>query len=263
MNTKPFPALFISHGSPLMATDNSDTARFLEVLGRQLPKPDAILVFSAHFDLDGEVVITGNPNPAVIHDFYGFPEELYHLDYPAPGAPELAKQIVSTLVEGGVTARLDPQQGWDHGVWIPLRLLYPQADIPVVQVSISTQAGPEFNHHLGKLLAALRNERVLFIGSGGASHNLAEYFTPSPSPDRADKVNRFTHWVDEQLEKGYQQALLNYQELAPELSFNHPTQEHFTPLFPIIGSSTNHKAICLHHAIDNEVLAMNAYLFEQ
>ena len=136
-NIKRFPSLFVSHGSPMMAIEESVTNTFLTSLGDKLPTPSAIVVFSAHFDVSDEVVITSSEKPATIHDFYGFPEALYKLNYPAPGSPKLAQQVTDLLVEGGINASLDAQQGWDHGVWIPLKLMFPKADIPIVQVSIT------------------------------------------------------------------------------------------------------------------------------
>jgi len=261
MNKEKQPAFFISHGSPMLAIDNSETAQFLSKLGQTIAPPKAIVVFSAHLDIADDVIITSGNKPDLIYDFYGFPQPLYEIKYPAPGSPVLANKMATILKAGGVSPRLDSTLGWDHGVWMPLYLMFPEANIPIVQISISSALGSKHNYTIGNLLASLREEGVMFIGSGGISHNLRELFSAQPTPNREKKVDMFTSWVAEQLEQKNPEALVNYMDEAPYVLFNHPTQEHFLPLINILGSTKNEKVSRIHNAIQNEVLALDAYQF--
>jgi len=165
------PTLFLSHGSPMLAIEDSPTGRFLDGLGDSLPRPRAIVVASAHY-LAGAPRIGANPSPATHHDFGGFPAPLYAIQYPATGDPALAAAIAKLLGNTGIPATIDPQQRLDHGVWVPLRRMYPQADIPVVPLSIQPDTDAQAHYRLGQALAPLRDQGVLIIGSGGYSHNL-------------------------------------------------------------------------------------------
>lgn len=253
------PALFISHGSPMMAIEESKTSRFLQKLGKSLTRPKAIVVFSAHFDLLNEIVITAGKNPKTIQDFYGFPSPLYSIQYNAPGSPDLAKRIAERFKYAGLDPILDEQQGWDHGLWIPLRLMFPAADIPIVQISINSAQGARRNYEHGKLMASLREENILIIGSGNVSHNLREFYNPSPGSDK--RVKTFTDWVNDQLSNAYLESLLNYMNEAPDVLFNHPTQEHFLPLIAALGSSETGRGEMIHQDAERGILAMDAYRF--
>ncbi|MGF1718462.1 dioxygenase [Vibrio kyushuensis] len=273
MNTNKQPAYFISHGSPMLAIDNSETALFLQSLGQSISKPKAIVVFSAHLDTQESITITSAKNPTLIYDFYGFPAPLYDIQYPAPGDPKLAQRIDSMIREKGLSSNLDSQLGWDHGVWMPLNLMFPLADVPVVQVSISSALGPEVNYLLGQALAPLRNEGVMLIGSGGISHNLRELSSTRPTPNREGKMKEFTSWIETKLSEGDHPSLLNYLDDAPYTLFNHPTQEHFLPLLAVLGSTldetdssekvanSSDKVQRLHSGVQHEILAMDAYQF--
>lgn len=255
------PALFISHGSPMMAVEKSKTALFLQQLGRRIARPKAIIVFSAHFDKPQDVVITSGQAPETIHDFYGFPSALYDIHYHAPGSPELAEKIAVLFKQQGIKPILDSEQGWDHGVWIPLKLLFPEADIPVVEISINSRLGAAANYRYGQIVSTLREQGVLIIGSGGISHNLSEVFNPNPSADKTKRVLTFTNWVKNKLSTGNIQSLLNYLNEAPHVLFNHPSQEHFLPLFAALGSSDPSAVKRIHKDIEYGVLAMDAYQF--
>ncbi len=263
MNTARQPTVFVSHGSPMMAVEDSLTARFLTELGKQLDRPKAVIVFSAHFDLVRDIVITAGELPKTIHDFYGFPEPLYQIEYPAHGATTLAKQVADKLKSHGFDPILDPEQGWDHGVWIPLRHMYPDADIPVVQISINSRLGAKVNYQLGQALSAFRDEDVLILGSGGISHNLREVFNPAPDPKGEEKVEAFTEWVNEKISSHDIDALLDYEKQAPYVAFNHPTAEHLMPLFPVLGSSDGYQVGArIHKDTEMRILALDAYMFE-
>ncbi|NGN99831.1 dioxygenase [Grimontia sp. S25] len=256
------PVLFLSHGGPTLAVDNSDASRFMKSLGGTLNKPKAIVIFSGHLDSDDDVVITSGASPSVIYDFYGFPKPLYELTYPAPGAPDLAYKIADMVSASGYSAVLDEDLGWDHGVWIPLRLIYPDADIPVVQVSISSKQGAKMNYELGKMLAPLRKENVLLIGSGAITHNLREIFSRQKTPNGSAMAEAFTDWIAHKLENKDHEAVVNYLTDAPNARFNHPTDDHFLPLVAALGASGEDDAVRIHQSWqDDKLLAMDAYRF--
>lgn len=248
------PALFVSHGSPMLAMDQTQPAHgFLRELGSTLPRPQAILVISAHWDSSAPR-ITGAPRPDTIHDFYGFPAPLYEIHYPAAGNPALAKDVMDLLQPRAV---VDPIRGLDHGAWVPLLLMYPQYDIPVVQLSLQTPLGPEHHLKIGEALKSLRERGVLIIGSGGATHNLREYFN---SAEDHKPYEDFSSWLNDALTRGDREALLDYRRRAPQAARCHPTEEHFMPLFVTLGAGGS-KARRLHHSFDR-TLCMDAYLFE-
>ncbi|TYK67080.1 DODA-type extradiol aromatic ring-opening family dioxygenase [Colwellia echini] len=254
------PALFISHGSPMMAIAESKTSLFLQKLGKSLVRPKAIIMFSAHFDRANDIVITAGENPTTIHDFYGFPAPLYNIQYNAPGSPGLAKKIAKRFEQVGLHPILDEQQGWDHGLWIPLRLMLPTADIPIVQVSINSALGADANYEYGKLMASLRDENILIIGSGNVTHNLAEFSRPSVGSEK--RVKAFTKWVNEKVSSAQIESLIDYMNAAPDALFNHPTQEHFLPFIAALGASETGKGELIHQDIEHGILAMDAYRFE-
>ncbi|HDM8047603.1 dioxygenase [Vibrio fluvialis] len=260
--TQRMPALFLSHGSPMMAIEHSETTEFFQQLGTKLPKPKAIVIFSAHFDRRGPVVITSGHTLGTIHDFYGFPQPLYDIEYPAQGAPELALKAEKMLKDAGIPVKLDKDQGLDHGAWIPMLYLYPNIDVPIIQVSINSAMDAVAHFEIGRWLRPLREEGVLFVGSGGISHNLREIFSPMPDPNRVSKVNQFTNWVSEQLARGNVDALLDYLDQGPHARFNHPTPDHYLPLPSVLGTSYEDEiGQVLHRAIDLEILALDAYGF--
>lgn len=245
----------------MLALEKSKTSLFLKQLGNQFSRPKAIVVFSAHFDKPEDIIITSGKHPKTIHDFYGFPEPLYNMQYKAPGSPQLAKRIADLFNSQGIKAQLDSQQGWDHGLWIPLQLIYPAADIPVVEISINSRLGSKAHYQYGKVVSELREQQVMIIGSGGISHNLSEVFKPTATNQGTEKVQVFTHWVKDKLIHGDIASLLNYQNEAPQLRFNHPTQEHFMPIFAVLGSSDLQNIEQIHADIEYQVLAMDAYQF--
>ena len=167
------PALFLSHGAPTLAVEETAETRAWAALAAELPRPRAILAVSAHWDTDSPMVSTA-ARPATIHDFTGFPAELYAQRYPAPGDPALAARVVKLLGAAGLACGTDPERGLDHGAWVPLKWMYRAADIPVTQLSVQSRRGAAHHHALGKALASLRDDGVLVLGSGGIVHNLRE-----------------------------------------------------------------------------------------
>ena len=224
------PTLFISHGSPMLALEPGASGIALARLARELPRPRAILVVSAHWE-SGHLLVTGAAQPETWHDFYGFPEELYALRYPAPGAPALAAEVVELLDTAGFQATLDPRRPFDHGVWVPLSLMYPAADIPVIQLSLPSRHGPQLQTRLGQALAGLRERDVLLIGSGSITHNLRELDWHAGPDTVMPWAGAFRQWMVEQLAASDEQALHDYRQRAPEAVRNHPSDEHLLPLF--------------------------------
>lgn len=260
------PSLFVSHGSPMMALEPSPARDFLAGLGDSLPRPRAILVVSSHHDAawnGGHVTVTSNAQPETIHDFGGFPAELFAMQYPAPGDPELAERVVELVRGAGMDASIDPERGIDHGAWVPLILAYPDADIPVVQLAINSPASPEWHHALGRAIAPLRDEGVLIIGSGNTTHNLHAYmrFRPAIDAPAPDWVSGFAEWLSERLAEGDVDAALHAVERAPHGRDNHPTMDHIDPLFVAIGAGNGDAARRIHSSTTYAVLNMDAYAF--
>jgi 4,5-DOPA dioxygenase extradiol len=258
------PTLFVSHGSPMLAIDDSAARRFLQELGGRLPTPTAVIVVSAHYDTP-MTAITAAEWPETIHDFGGFPDELYRLRYPAPGSPELARDIAARLTAAGSQVLLDPRRGFDHGAWIPLSLMYPRADVPIVQVSIGSERSPEQHHATGRALRELRDTGVLILGSGGATHNLALYFQSRGPTDEAappEWVEAFNEWTAGAIAARRVDDLFRYAERAPYAAQNHPTAEHYLPLFVTLGAAHDDEpGVRIHASYDRGLLSLDAYAF--
>lgn len=259
MNTS-FPLLFVSHGAPTFAIEPGLAGPKLAELGRELPKPDAIVVLSPHWMTRGEVSVTASTAPKTIHDFGGFPDALYQVSYPAPGAPELASHIVDLLQTAGWKSRLDPTRGLDHGAWVPLLYLAPDANIPVVQVSMSATLDTRSAWQLGLALKPLREMNVLIVASGSLTHNLYEF--RGSTIHGADYVKQFAAWTAKTLQAGNIDQLLDYKQYAPSAERAHPTDEHFLPLFIALGAAgKSYQTLVLDGGITHGVLAMDSYLF--
>lgn len=259
MNTS-FPLLFVSHGAPLFAIEPGLAGPRLAELGRELPRPDAIVILSPHWMTRGEVNVTASTAPQTIHDFGGFPDELYQLRYPAPGAPILAAHIVKLLQAAGWTSRLDHQRGLDHGAWVPLMYLAPEADIPVVQVSMPARLDTHQAWKLGEALKPLRDMNVLIVASGSLTHNLYEF--RGATREGADYVKAFAAWTAQTLRAGQTDQLLDYRQQAPCAERAHPTDEHFLPLLIALGAAgERYDTRVLEGGVSYGVLAMDSYLF--
>jgi 4,5-DOPA dioxygenase extradiol len=230
-----------------------------KALGERLPRPKAILIASAHWETNLPM-LTGSDKPETIHDFYNFPEPLYRLRYPAPGAPEVAKRAQSLLKDAGFTAAIDGCRGLDHGAWSPLLYMYPDADIPVVQISVQPELGPGHHVALGTSLRKLSAEGVLIIGSGHMTHNLRDWARGQGAP--APYAREFQAWVFDKLKAKDWETLVDYRSRSPHGVRAHPTDEHFLPLFFALGAASEKaKPERVYDAIDSGVLAMDAYVF--
>lgn len=254
------PVLFLSHGSPLTALGGDELTRVWSKLSAQLSRPAAILIVSAHWTTRLPI-LGGSVQPETLYDFAGFPDELYRLRYPAPGAPALAQHIKQLLATTGIAAGIDASRGLDHGAWVPLRTLFPAADIPVLQLSVQPGCCARHHYALGAALAVLRNENVLLVASGHLTHNLGEYMqrrTAHPVPESV----AFRDWVHARLMSRQTEPLLDWQQNAPHATFAHPSVEHFLPLFVAVGAAgEKHGSEWLGGGWIENSLAADSYLF--
>lgn len=251
------PALFISHGSPTWALSPGRLGPQLESLGRSLRNLKAALVVSPHWQSVGPIRVQHASKPETIHDFGGFAKELYELQYPAPGAPEYAQMTADLLKQKGFSATLDSRRGFDHGAWVPLRYLFPDAAMPVFQVSLPARLDTAGAVDLGKALSPLREQGIAVIGSGSMTHNLAEYFGLTPETDYAQE---FAAWINSAIERRDVDSLVDYRRLAPHARRAHPTEEHYLPLLVALGAAKRDERIrYLEGGLDNGVLSMDSY----
>ncbi|MDI3274515.1 class III extradiol ring-cleavage dioxygenase [Pseudomonas sp. AL03] len=253
-----FPSLHISHGSPMLALEPGASGPALARLAAELPKPRAIIVVSAHWE-SSELLVSGNPQPETWHDFGGFPQALFDVQYPAPGDPQLAAEVVELLKSDGLPARIDAKRPFDHGVWVPLSLMYPQADIPVVQVSLPTRGGPTLQTRVGHALASLREHGVLLIGSGSITHNLRELDWHAGPESVEPWAQAFRDWMIEKLAANDETALHDYRQQAPNAARNHPSDEHLLPLYFARGAGGNFSVT--HKGFTMGALGMDIYRF--
>ena len=230
--TKPMPAIFFGHGNPMNALSKNTYTDGWNAIGRQLPRPKAILAVSAHWYIPATAV-TAVSRPRTIHDFGGFPRELYEVEYPAPGDPSLAKRVQELLAP--ISTALDEHWGLDHGTWSVLCHVFPDADIPVVQLSIDETRSPEFHYQIGKRLAPLRDEGVLVMGSGNIVHNLHAYAWGTHGVEPFDWALRFEKQARELLLKGDDVSLVAYDTLGRDAKLSVPTPEHYLPLLYVIA----------------------------
>ncbi len=255
------PALFVSHGSPALIGEDIPARDFLAGLGQRLGRPSAIVVATAHWETDRPCLSTA-AQPETIHDFHGFPEPLYRLQYPAPGAPELAAQAVGLLAQAGIGAASDPRRGFDHGVWSPLMLMYPKADIPVVSLSVQPRRSAADHIAAGRALSLLRNGNVLIIGSGGAVHNLGA-LSRGGNETTTRWAADFDDWLAQALAAGDDQALADYRTAAPFARQAHPRDEHLLPAFVAYGSGgAGAKGRPLHRSFAYGSLSMATFAIE-
>lgn len=252
------PPLFLSHGSPMLLLNPGRTGAAWRRLATELPRPRAILAVSAHWTTR-VAAVSASPKPATIHDFYGFPEALYELDYPAPGGAELASRVAG-LVPG---IKVDALRGLDHGAWAPLSLMYPAADIPVIQLAVMPEADAAAHFDLGRRLAALAGEGVLLLASGSLTHNLYEMIPDMADDEALPHVAEFSDWFVARLEAGDTAALLDWEARAPHGRRAHPTPEHLLPLFVALGAAGDGAhARAVHRGYQLGALAMDAYRFD-
>jgi 4,5-DOPA dioxygenase extradiol len=230
------PSLFLAHGSPMSVMDKDFAGALYKFTSRQ-HKLRAIVTVSAHWQVPVPVRVTSNPKPPLIYDFAGFPGWLYEIAYPCPGDRAVAQMVAVMLERAGIEARLAPERGLDHGVWVPLSLGFPEASVPVVQVSLPLPSTPALMLAMGRALAPLRHEHILLVATGGIVHNLARLHADLDSPYPEPWAAEFDGWVREKIGALDTDALAGYARLAPHAGAAVPTSEHFDPLLFTAGTA--------------------------
>lgn len=237
---KLLPAIFFGHGNPMNAVTNNGYTEAWRRIGLETPRPKAILAISAHWFVP-QVGVTITTAPKTIHDFGGFPRELYQVQYPAPGDPELARRVQKLLAP--LEVKLDELWGLDHGTWSVLRHVYPAADVPVVQLSIDATKPAAFHFEIGNKLAALRDEGVLIVGSGNLVHNLRTYGWGRHMPDPYDWAVRFEHETKAMMLAGEYKPLIHYETLGQDAALSIPTPEHYLPLLYVLATGQQRETV--------------------
>jgi 4,5-DOPA dioxygenase extradiol len=253
--------LFISHGAPTLATEPGETGKLLARLAESIPRPAAILAVSAHWDTAQPQLNTA-AKPQTIHDFSGFPPALYQIQYPAPGAPELAEKTAALLERAGFSAEFDAARGLDHGAWVPLRLMYPAADIPVTQLSIQGQAGPQAHLAMGRAISSLQQDNVLILCSGAVTHNLRHFFTSERNAEVLDYVTEFSDWLGQKIATSDLDALLDYRNSSYSRQA-HPSEDHILPLFVAVGAGEGSAVTRYQPENTYGILAMDVYCWSE
>ena len=255
------PTLFISHGSPMHAINAGAAGDVWAALANQLPTPKAVLMVTAHWETNLPM-LSGNAKPSMIYDFGGFPEALYKINYPAPGAPDVAAKAQALLKDAGITAGIDGCRGIDHGTWVPLLKMYPHAEVPIVQLSVQTAMNPRHHYDVGRALTPLTRQGVLIVGSGHLTHNLRDWMQSRGQAAHAPYAQNFQRWVFDHLATHDIDALTRYRQDAPDAMRAHPTEEHFLPLFVALGAAAEDaKAHRVFAGFEGSALAMDAYRF--
>jgi 4,5-DOPA dioxygenase extradiol len=263
--TAPLPSLFISHGSPMIALQPGAAGAFMQRLGPAIDaafgRPRAIVVASAH-TLTREPVLLAAAQHTTVHDFGGFPDALYALQYNAPGAPELAQQVAQHVRDAGLPVQVVPEGGLDHGIWMPLRFAYPDVNVPVLPLGFPPDASPARLFALGRALAPLRARGVLVIGSGSITHNLrlAMRQANSDAPEMPESA-AFRQWFADRSAALDHDALLHYRERAPHAALMHPTDEHLLPWYVAAGAGAEGPIVRVHDSVTMGCLGMDAYAF--
>ena len=250
------PVIFIGHGSPMNAIEENEYTKGWKEIADNIPKPKVILSISAHWVTDGTKVSTVE-NPKTIHDFYGFPKELYDVEYKAKGSLESAVKTIE-LLDG--IARADDSWGLDHGTWSVLRVMYPNADIPVYQMSIDMNATPKELFEIGKKLKSLRDSDILILGSGNIVHNLG--IMDYSMEDGFDLAIEFNDYITKKIEQRDFESIFNYKQLGNAARLSVPTTEHFNPLLYVLGATTDlDKVTIFNKSFMAGSLAMISFVF--
>jgi 4,5-DOPA dioxygenase extradiol len=252
------PALFLAHGSPMLAIEDTEYSRFLAELGKKI-KPKAIVIFTAHWESDVLTISYSNEEYETIYDFGGFPKELYEIKYPAKGSVEIACKVEEKLTNSGIPIRRDKTRGLDHGSWTLLHRMYPEASIPVVQISVNPNLSPDKQYEIGEALRGLGEEDILIIGSGVTVHNLRmlKWNQSTPEPWAVT----FDDWLIEKINAKELDQLFNYENAAPDARLAVPRAEHFVPLFIAMGSGMQETPKVIHRSYDYGTLSYLCYQF--
>jgi 4,5-DOPA dioxygenase extradiol len=260
MGKKSLSTVFISHGPPSLLLEDVPAKEFLKDLGKNYKGINAVLCISAHW-MTAKPTVSAALRPETIHDFYGFPPELYRLEYPATGEPELAHKTANLIRNGGLSCEIDHKRGLDHGAWVPMMLMFPEMEVPVLQLSIQQHMDPEEHHILGKVIESLRHEGVLIIGSGGAVHPLG-YAPLRPGAETDQWAYEFNSWLTKSVMEGDSESIKNYTTLAPYPERAHPYPDHFMPLISSMAAAgADAKGKVIHQSWYWGDMGMGAYEF--
>ncbi|WP_261130130.1 dioxygenase [Bacillus sp. Marseille-Q3570] len=242
------PSLFIAHGAPLLAIENNAYTQFLQELGKTMAKPKAIILFSAHWESSIQKVSKVDKFET-IYDFNGFPEALYRINYPAEGSEDVTQEIIESFAREGVPFDVEEKRGLDHGAWVVLKILYPDADIPVISMSVNPRLTPGQQYEIGRTLSQLREKDILIIASGGTVHNLRVLKMTSDDGSVDQWAFDFDEWLERHLKSWDLESLFNYNSLAPAADSAVPPygNEHFIPLFYAMGAADHEKSAELLH----------------
>lgn len=255
--------LFVPHGSPMFALQPGAAGAAMSTLSTRLNTPRAVIVLSPHWETRVPTVGTATQFDT-LHDFSGFDSRLYEIQYPAKGCPEVAKRVVTALVSAGLPAETDAERGLDHGAWVPLRHMFPHADIPIVPISLQHHGGPQHAHRVGQALAPLAGQGFLILASGNVTHNLRDFqrlrtSEQSPAPNY---VLQFADWLHARMAEHDIDSLLNYRSLQPTGVLAHPRDEHLLPLFTALGAAgADARPEAFFRGISDQVIAMDGYVF--
>jgi 4,5-DOPA dioxygenase extradiol len=231
------PVLFVSHCAPTVALEDDAYTQAVASFGAAT-RPRAVAVVSAHWEAPGPVRVNDAERSELIYDFSGFPRSLYAIEYRAPGAPDVAERALGLMTAAGIDAVAESSRGWDHGLWVPLRILYPDAAVPIVQISLPVPRTPESMFRIGEALAPLRDEGVMLVGSGGVVHNLRRLRWDDEGGAPEGWARDFDAWVTERLERRAFGEILTYRAAAPHADLAVPTSEHFDPIFFALGAAS-------------------------
>ncbi len=264
---KDIPAIFISHGAPTLAIENGKYQKSLKRFAKNIQRPSAILAVSAHWEQHKLLQITASTRPKTIHDFWGFPSELYDIQYSAPGSPQLAQKIATKLTASGFSTELNHERGLDHGTWVPLSIMYPEMSIPVLQLSIPKPRSSKELFKLGQVLSEFRNEGIMIFGSGGVVHNLRlamrnfQLRKKHLEPD--SWAVEFDQWVEEKLLTRSFDDLLQAADKMPLFRKAAPTSEHFDPILLVIGTINRKEGVTtIHESIEYGNLSLRSFATE-
>jgi len=263
-------SIYIGHGAPLNAIWDTKYRDHIQQFAQQTDLPEAIVVVSAHFERHLPLQITSASRPGIVYDYYGFPEEMYQLQYDPPGDPNLAKTLAASLEKIGLNPQLNPKQGLDHGAWVPLKVMYPDATIPILQISIPIPRGPEDLYRIGQQLRSFRDQGIMFMGSGNLIHNLPHAlsklnqsglginaFTQLPAEQWAVEIDQ---WLKTQLDTQQYQLLLRASQELEHFKAAAPTTEHFDPLYFILGTMTDSEGISyIHEGFEGGSISMRSF----
>jgi len=272
LNTKA-PSIYIGHGAPFNAIWTTQYHQNIADFARNYDKPDSIVVVSAHWEKHRPMEITSSQLPGIIYDYYGFPKEMYELEYPSLGDPKLANRIANKLTDIGFNTSLNPKQGLDHGAWIPLKIMYPEADIPIIQLSIPIPRSPEELYKIGKTLLKFREDNIMMLGSGNLTHNLPHVFQQIRSgkfdmnswADQATETwaKESDQWLQEKLSDRNITSLLNASSELPNFNVAAPTTEHFDPLYFVLGTMNDNEGIAyIHEGFEAGSISMRTFVTE-